>query len=91
MPFRDHEEAGDGEDGEVWVLFKPVAVFDVAMTEPIPGAEPVALEPPIEPITGDSHAHLLASLSGSRTSSGSASSSARSTAAPTAGATPRPR
>lgn len=44
------------------VLFKSVAVFDLAMTEPIPGAELVALEPPIEPISGDSHAHLLPPL-----------------------------
>lgn len=62
MPIRDREDPGNGEDGDVRVLFKSVAVFDVAMTEPIPGADPVALEPPIEPITGDSHAHLLAPL-----------------------------
>lgn len=66
MPFRDR--AGDDPSGasssdeNVRVLFKSVAVFDVAMTEVIPGVEPVALEPPIEPITGDSHAHLLTPL-----------------------------
>ena len=43
-------------------LFKSVAVFDVSQTEPLPGHEPVALEPKREPITGDSHAHLLAPL-----------------------------
>lgn len=43
-------------------LFKSVAVFDVAQTEPLPGREPVALEAPFEPITGESHVHLLALL-----------------------------
>ncbi|MGD9735966.1 MAG: ArdC-like ssDNA-binding domain-containing protein [Solirubrobacterales bacterium] len=62
MPLRDREETGEGEDGEVRVLFKSVAVFDLAMTEPIPGAEQVALEPPIELIIGDSHVHLLVPL-----------------------------
>ena len=60
MPLRNREDAHDDDD--VRVLFKSVAVFDVAMTEPIPGAEQVPLEPPIEPITGDSHAHLLTPL-----------------------------
>jgi hypothetical protein len=32
---------------------------DASQTEPLPGVEPVPLEPPREPITGDSHAHLL--------------------------------
>lgn len=62
MPLRERDEAGEDEDGRVRILFKSVAVFDVAMTEPIPGAELVALEPPIEPITGDTHAHLLGPL-----------------------------
>jgi hypothetical protein len=63
MPFRDHEsDTHDDAEETVRVLFKSVAVFDVAMTEPIPGAEQVALEPAVEPITGDSHAHLLTPL-----------------------------
>jgi hypothetical protein len=32
---------------------------DASQTEPLLGVEPVPLEPPREPITGDSHAHLL--------------------------------
>lgn len=32
------------------------------MTDPLPGREPVALAPPCEPITGDSHGHLLTPL-----------------------------
>jgi hypothetical protein len=62
MPLRDRDtDAVDGGQGadKPRVLFKAVPVFDVAATEPIPGREPVALEPPTEPITGDSHADLL--------------------------------
>jgi hypothetical protein len=39
-----------------------VAVFDVSQTEGLPGVEPAPLEPPGEPVTGDSHLHLLAPL-----------------------------
>ena len=31
-------------------------------TDPLPGKEPVPLAPPAEPITGDSHHHLIAPL-----------------------------
>jgi hypothetical protein len=44
------------------VLFRAVPVFDVSMTDPLPGREPVPLTPPSEPITGDSHQHLIAPL-----------------------------
>jgi hypothetical protein len=32
------------------------------MTDPLPGKEPVPLAPPSQPITGDSHQHLIAPL-----------------------------
>ena len=32
------------------------------MTDPLPGKEPVPLTPPSQPITGDSHEHLIAPL-----------------------------
>jgi hypothetical protein len=32
------------------------------MTDPLPGTEPVPLTPPSQPITGDSHNHLIAPL-----------------------------
>jgi hypothetical protein len=32
------------------------------MTDPLPGRQPVPLTPPAEPITGDSHHHLIAPL-----------------------------
>ncbi len=67
MPLRGRDAEEDsspgGEDQKnVRTLFKSVAVFDVAQTEPLPGREPVALEAPSEPITGESHVHLLAPL-----------------------------
>jgi hypothetical protein len=41
------------------VFFKTAFVFDLSQTEPLPGVEPASLEPPREPLTGDSHAHLI--------------------------------
>lgn len=35
---------------------------DVSQTDPLPDREPVALEPPRQPISGDSHARLLTPL-----------------------------
>jgi hypothetical protein len=67
MPVREREEQtpadGESEDsGRARTLFKSVAVFDIAQTEPIPGRQPVEITPPVQPITGDSHAHLLPRL-----------------------------
>ena len=36
-----------------------MSVFDRRQVAPIEGAEPAPLEPPRQPLTGDSHAHLL--------------------------------
>ena len=44
------------------MFFKTAFVFDVSQTDVLPGAEPAALEPPHQPLTGDSHAHLLCAL-----------------------------
>ncbi|MBJ7331459.1 MAG: hypothetical protein JHC95_16320 [Solirubrobacteraceae bacterium] len=60
-PIKERDDAGE-ETGERKVLFRSVPVFDVSMTDPLPGKEPVPLEPPSEPITGDSHQHLVAPL-----------------------------
>jgi hypothetical protein len=62
--------AGDDEpasteadtEGPTRTLFKSVAVFDIAQTEPIPGRQPIPIQPPVQPITGDSHAELLTPL-----------------------------
>ncbi len=58
---RDPDQTDDKE-GEQLVGFRLAAVFDVSQTEPLPGAEPAPLEPPSQPVSGDSHAHLLAPL-----------------------------
>jgi N-terminal domain of anti-restriction factor ArdC len=44
------------------VRFTTVAVFGLSQTDPLPGVEQLPLEPPCEPLTGDSHAHLLEPL-----------------------------
>ncbi len=56
--------ASDGEqDGPPRrTVFRAVSVFDVSQTAPLADAEPVQLTAPSQPITGASHAHLLAPL-----------------------------
>ncbi|MGP0048177.1 MAG: hypothetical protein ACLPZR_04920 [Solirubrobacteraceae bacterium] len=44
------------------MLFKTVFVFDRAQVDPIDGREQAPLGPPCEPLTGDSHAHLIAPM-----------------------------
>lgn len=44
------------------MLFKTVFVFDRAQVDPIEGRQQAPLGPPCEPLTGDSHAHLLAPM-----------------------------
>jgi hypothetical protein len=51
----------DGEDRRR-VLFRAVAVFDRRQVEPVEGVAQAPLEPPCEPLTGDSHGHLLERL-----------------------------
>jgi hypothetical protein len=55
-------DANGEETGEKKVFFRTVAVFDVSMTDALPGKEPVPLAPSSQPITGDSHHHLIAPL-----------------------------
>ena len=61
VTVKERDEGGQ-ETGERRVLFRAASVFELSQTEPLPGAEPVALEPPSQPLTGDSHAHLLKPL-----------------------------
>lgn len=49
----------EDEDAKKCVFFRTVSVFDVSMTDALPGKEPIPLEPPSQPLTGDSHAHLI--------------------------------
>ncbi len=61
VSVKDRGEQGE-ETGEKRTFFRSVPVFDVSMTEVLPGMEPVSLSPPREPISGDSHARLLVPL-----------------------------
>jgi hypothetical protein len=55
-------DASGQETGERCVFFKTAFVFELSQTEPLPGVEPVALEPPSQPLSGGSHGNLLAPL-----------------------------
>jgi len=59
---READRPAEGEKEEQLVGFRLVAVFDVSQTEQLPGVEPAPLEPPGEPVSGDSHLDLLAPL-----------------------------
>jgi hypothetical protein len=61
VTVKRRDEHGD-PTAEKAVVFRAVPVFDVTMTDPLPGREPVPLTPPTQPITGDSHQHLIAPL-----------------------------
>jgi hypothetical protein len=62
IPLRERDpETGEKTD-ETRVLFKAVSVFDRSQVDPLPSGQPTPLEPPCQPLSGDSHAHLLAPL-----------------------------
>jgi hypothetical protein len=58
VTVKERDERGK-ETGERRVFFKTAFVFEQSQTELLPGVEPVSLEPPREPLTGDSRAHLI--------------------------------
>ncbi|MGH3117682.1 MAG: ArdC-like ssDNA-binding domain-containing protein [Gaiellales bacterium] len=62
MPIKQRDRDSGEETDETRILFKAVSVFDRAQMAPLPSGEPTPLEPPCEPLTGDSHAHLLPRL-----------------------------
>jgi hypothetical protein len=57
-PERDDAESEDRRA----VRFTTVAVFSLSQTDPQPGVEQLPIAPPCEPLTGDTHAHLLEPL-----------------------------
>ena len=63
MPIeRGNHNDSDEDPSRPRVLFKAVSVFDRSQVTPLDGVVQTLLEPPCEPLTGDSHAHLLAPL-----------------------------
>ena len=63
IPIKPTDDQDTNEDSSRRrVLFKGVSVFERSQVTPLDGVEPTPLEPPSEPLTGDSHAHLLAPL-----------------------------
>lgn len=56
------EDQADGDENERHVFFRAVPVFDRGQVVELEGTTPTPLEPPCEPLTGDSHRHLLAPL-----------------------------
>ena len=64
VPVKRRDEQTGEESEERRVLFRTAFVFDVSQTDVLDGAEPAALEPARQPLSGDSHAHLLAPLRG---------------------------
>ncbi len=61
VTVKQRDEQGE-DTGEKKVFFRTVPVFDVSMTDVLPGKDPVPLTPPSQPITGDSHGHLIPRL-----------------------------
>jgi N-terminal domain of anti-restriction factor ArdC len=61
IPLKRTEEGG-GEPDEARVVFRSAFVFADSQTDPLPGVDPAPLEPPCEPLSGDSHRHLLERL-----------------------------
>jgi hypothetical protein len=61
VAVNERDSAGE-KTGQRRVFFKTAFVFELSQTEPLPGVEAVALQAPGEPLTGDSHAHLLPAL-----------------------------
>lgn len=62
ITLKHDETAKDANTQQRHLFFKTTFVFDVSQTDPIPGVDPAPLQPPCQPLTGDSHAHLIKPL-----------------------------
>lgn len=58
-PVVNKKKEADPDEKKSPIRFRAVPVFDVSQTDPLPNREPAPLEPETQPITGDSHEHLL--------------------------------
>jgi hypothetical protein len=56
---RDRDPTAETDEQQRRVLFRAVPVFDRCQVDALDGREPAPLEPPSQPLTGDSHAHLI--------------------------------
>ncbi len=56
---RNSDTGAETDEEQPRVRFRAVPVFDRAQVDPLDDRQPAPLEPPSEPLTGDSHAHLL--------------------------------
>src|SRR5207249_7353779 len=62
-PVTVKERNSRGEEtGEQRLFFRTAFVFELSQTEALPGVEPAPVEPPSQPLTGDSHGYLLETL-----------------------------
>ena len=52
----------DTSDETIVTAFRSVGVFDLTQTDPFPGVDPLPLQAPSQPISGDTHAHLIPPL-----------------------------
>jgi N-terminal domain of anti-restriction factor ArdC len=64
MPVKERDLRTGEEPGERKVFFRTVFVFDRAQVAPVEGVEQAPLDPPRQPLTGDSHRRLIAPLRG---------------------------
>jgi hypothetical protein len=62
MTVKERDRRTGEETGETKTFFRTVFVFFQDQVVPLPSGEAVPLEPPREPLSGDSHAHLLPRL-----------------------------
>jgi hypothetical protein len=63
VPIKDRKDDESRDNPEKpRVLFKTAFVFDRSQVDPIEGTEQAPLDPPCEPLPGDTHVHLLAPM-----------------------------
>ena len=56
------DEQTEDDVEETRIFFRAIPVFDRSQVDALPDRDPAPLEPPREPITGNSHAHLIPPL-----------------------------
>ena len=62
ITVKDRHAAAEKDGEKQRVFFRAVPVFDRTQVDAIEGADPAPLDPPCQPLTGDSHRHLLEPL-----------------------------